>query len=457
MTSVSPPDVGELLLRSPGGFPRPSSRIASMLYDTAHARREAASGNHSGLRLEPFQGVFRNPADPGGAARFIATSTQVARAADAPSGAVAGHGLHQVLGLALPSGGSDYVDSGRLMRSWLSSGFLLTGDRPALYVHEEKSADGKLQRGLIGALRVGPPTTSAVYPHEDVLPHVVDRCRNMLRGLRADLEPLTLRYHGEGAASDVVDLTTEQPPLLEAATECGALHRVWELTAPDGLETVRHELARSRAVIADGHHRFSAQLALRDLQRAAGETPGFWEHGLALLVDSRRYPLSPAAFHRVVHGVPLGAAVDRLLPDYPLEPCEGTLSDALGLLAARRSGSVALLSDGDRHHLVGLARARPATAYPGRPTDVELIVGGLLPDAVGEAAAANAACVDSVPNAIATAAASGGFAVLLNPLDESAIWAAATDGRRLPKKSTNFPLKPPLGLVMRMDPHRSSS
>jgi uncharacterized protein (DUF1015 family) len=54
-----------------------------------------------------------------------------------------------------------------------------------------------------------------------------------------------------------------------------------------------------------------------------------------------------------------------------------------------------------------------------------------------------------VAAAVASAAASGGTAVLLNPTPLEAVTTVAAGGERMPRKSTLFTPKPRTGLVLR--------
>src|SRR5690349_16663424 len=62
---------------------------------------------------------------------------------------------HNVVRLILPQ--EDYADAAETLRSWLASGVLTIDADPALYVYEEYTEEGLLQRGLIGALGVHDP------------------------------------------------------------------------------------------------------------------------------------------------------------------------------------------------------------------------------------------------------------------------------------------------------------
>jgi len=240
-----------------------------------------------------------------------------------------------------------------LLRDWLADGVLAVDDSPALYVYEQRGP-GFAQRGLIGLVGVG---TTAVHPHEDVMPGPVAGRRELMAATRGNLEPILLVYNGVGAGghggtagparqagpahhagsatspaaasaaapaasfsaasgasasatSRLVDLTVDQrTPLAAAVTDDGVTHRLWALTDPAEHAAIAADLAARTALIADGHHRYAAYLELRAQMRAAGHGAGPWDYGLAFLVDADAYPLRLGSIHRVIpHLNPVEAA-----------------------------------------------------------------------------------------------------------------------------------------------------
>ncbi|MDC0770836.1 DUF1015 family protein [Streptomyces sp. HD] len=374
-----------------------------MPHSRTPVHRQADHSKHTGLRLEPFAGVFYNAGRPGAASAFIASSTEAGEAARRESDAFAGLPPHHVLRLVLPHEGFDHDDSGRLLRAWLPRGVLRADTRPALYAYEQREPSGAVLRGLIGALRGDRHPTGGVAPHEDVAADVVDRLTTMLAGLRADVEPLLLWYRGTGTVASVIGTATERPPLLEAVTGHGTVHRLWAVTAEQEITAVQRELAVSQAVIADGHHRFAAHTRLSGEARPHDRPAGFWDHVLALVVDTEQHSMTPRAIHHVVRDVPLPTALDRLGPAHPYEICEGTLAAALTRLAAHRDRRIALLSDGERHCLTHLGPTPPEPDL----TDAELAARHLLPR-IGGTGAPHAEAIDSAAYAAAEAGRAGG-------------------------------------------------
>src|SRR5690606_26007988 len=202
---------------------------------------------------------------------------------------------------------------------WIDEGVLVRDRLSALCPYEQTTPDGLRQRGLIGALRLPPAGAAAVRPHEDTAEAPVrDRAR-LMAATRANLEPIMLLYRGAGgAASRAADAPAEagDPPLVEAATSDGVLHRLWAVTDPAVHAAVAADLAERTALIADGHHRYAAYRRLQ----ADHPAPGPWDHGLALLVDSDSSPPRLGAIHRVLRGLRAREAAHAAEPFARAEP-----------------------------------------------------------------------------------------------------------------------------------------
>jgi uncharacterized protein (DUF1015 family) len=363
------------------------------------------------------------------------------------------------------------------LRDWLDDGVLAVDDSPALYVYEQRGP-GYVQRGLIGLVQVG---TTAIHPHEDVMPGPVAGRRELMAAVRGNLEPILLVYNGGAGAgghggtagavetasttSRLVDWTSEQRiPLACTVTDDGVTHRLWALTDPAEHAAIAADLAARTALIADGHHRYAAYGELRASIRGAGQGDGPWDYGLAFLVDADEYPLRLGPIHRVIpHLNPAEAA--RLaaqgfavteLPATGVEAAD--LADALARLAdAGQQGTAFLLAGRDgirllsRPDAVQLAEAMPSGASPRwQALDAsvlqELLLARLwsIKDNDRDVLIAHDA-----EEAVRLAVETGGTAVLCNPMRLAAVTDLAAHGERVPRKSTSFGPKPRTGLVLR--------
>ena len=403
-----------------------------------------------------------------------------------------------IVGLTLPALDLDARAAGQIaaarLRDWLDEGVLAADGSPALYVYEQRGP-GYVQRGLIGLVRVG---TTAIHPHEDVMPGPVAGRRELMAAVHGNLEPILLVYNGgtgagghggtagpvsdpastggearagvsASATSRLVDLTAEErTPLACTVTDDDVTHRIWALADPAEQADVAADLAARTALIADGHHRYAAYDELRASIRATGQGDGPWDYGLAFLVDADAYPLRLGPIHRVIpHLDPAEAAALAAqaftvteLPATGAGPGFGPdqLADALGRLADMgRHGTAFLLAGRGGLRLIShpdadqLAEAMPAGAssrWQALDASVmqELLLARLwlIKDNERDVLISHDAA-----EAARLAVETGGTAVLCNPMELAAVMELAAHGERVPRKSTSFGPKPRTGLVLR--------
>ena len=432
--------------RSPGSsssVPRPSGLVLSpfraLRYDTTTA------GDLHALTSPPYDVI-----DEDGVAALEAASR------------------HNVVRLILPRDAADgsedrYGRAARTLSAWRDEGVLRPDAEPALYVYEQATPDGHVQRGLVGALGLSPAEDGIVLPHENTIARAVGDRLALYDSVGADLEPIFLVFDGGGAAANAVaDAGTPGGPALvvDATLADGLRHRVWAITDADVLDAVAKDLHPRRALIADGHHRYATYLQRQAAHHEAGDGAGPWDFGLCFLVDATAFGPQVHPIHRVVPGLSPGELAQRATTGMAVRRLEGGLDAALGALAeAGRSGPAFLLASGDASelHLLSepdpqqLAAAVPAERSPAwAALDVSvlhtLVVTALwgLPDDVDHVGYEH-----DVADALATAARTSGTAVLLNPTPVTAVAAVAASGERMPRKSTLFTPKPATGLLVR--------
>ncbi|QIP87168.1 DUF1015 family protein [Streptomyces sp. Tu 2975] len=411
-----------------------------------------------GLHLIPFRGLRYVPERVGSLAAVTSPPYDVVVRPDGL------HHLesadpHNIVRLILPQSTTTedrHHQAAQTLTRWLEEGVLAADDEPALYVYEQRKGD-VLQRGVIGALALSEPADGVVLPHEGVMPDVVADRASLMRTTAANLEPLLLTYRGSGKAvgtTAVIERTVRRSPLLSTTTEDGFSHRLWCVTDAGELAEIQEDLKRHQAMIADGHHRWATYLRLR----AEQTSPGPWNYGLVLLIDSARYPLQVRAIHRLLHGLPVGRALTALNGSFRVRHLDVPLPHALDALAdAVGEGNAFLLAGDGRFHLVdrpdaGLLNRTVPSGPPEawRTLDATVLHSTLLeqvwqiPDDPE-----HIAYIHDAPAAVTKAERDGSTAVLLHPVREDVVRELALQGVTMPRKSTSFGPKPATGLVLR--------
>jgi len=369
---------------------------------------------------------------------------------------------HNIVRLVLPrSGTADpeerYRRAAGILNLWLTEGILVPdAGGPALYVYEQRSG-GTLQRGLIGALGLRDPGERVVLPHEDVLAGPVADRLGLMRATEANLEPILMRYEGGGPASDAIDRVSATPPLFASDAVDGSTHRLWRLDDEEALTVIAADLADRQALIADGHHRYATYLRLQAERRAAGDGPGPWDYGLALLVDATRHPLGLHAIHRVVTGLEPERAARLAARHARVDDVSGATVDAALERLDAVTGPAVLLGGGERHWLVHevdpalvdelVPHDRPEAW---RRLDATVLDRLVIPHVWGVPNPAESVSYHHAAGpAMRLADAVGGTAVLMRATDVGTVLFLARQGVRMPRKSTSFWPKPRSGFVLR--------
>ncbi|MFF2851890.1 DUF1015 family protein [Streptomyces sp. NPDC058001] len=433
---------------------------------TADDRAQEPAGQ--GLDLAPFRGVRYVPERVGSLSAVTSPPYDVVVRPDGLQHLESAD-PYNIVRLILPQATSPAArteQAADTLDRWLSDGILAADAEPGLYVYEQSQGD-TLQRGVIGALRLSEAGEGVVLPHEDVMAPVVADRAALMRATAANLEPLLLTYRSEpespeavdahgttGTAAAVIERTVLRAPLLATTTEDGFHHRLWAVPDPAEVAEIRKDLSRHQALIADGHHRWATYLRLRTEHRS----PSPWDYGLVLLVDTARYPLRVRAIHRLLHRLPVRAAVKALDGLFRVRTVEGPLTRALEQLGeAAAEGNAFLLTGGGVFHLVDrpspdlLARTVPADRPRAwRTLDATVLHSTLLdhvwriPDAPDQIA-----YIHDTAATVAKAERDGGTAVLIHPVREEVVRDLARQGVTMPRKSTSFGPKPATGLVLR--------
>jgi uncharacterized protein (DUF1015 family) len=413
------------------------------------------------LQLLPFRAVRYNRSVSDLAA-VIAPPYDVID--DAEQAALESADPHNVVRLILPrdpgmAGVDRYAAAAQTFEQWLDDETLLVDDAPALYVYQQTRAGVVLQRGLLGAVVMQPLDGGVILPHENVRTGPVEDRLALMRAMRANPEPIFLLYDGGGAATVTSASAVTRGAVASAVTSDGITHELWSITDSAELDAIAADLAGRKAMIADGHHRYTTYGYLRDELHAAGEGAGPWDAGLTLLVDASVATPDIRAIHRVIPGLSLEAALAAAAGAFRVVSLGADLDnvhDALALLGSQDSPAF-LLSDGRSFALLVDPDAdRLAAAKPGDRTpawwalDASVASVFVMEALLGVSDAAGQVEAEHDPAAaLRLAQREDGIALFLKAAPLAGIVAVAEARDAMPRKSTLFLPKPRSGVAMR--------
>ncbi|HWJ82895.1 MAG TPA: DUF1015 family protein [Nocardioides sp.] len=327
-----------------------------------------------------------------------------------------------------------YKDVAARLTRWQRRGLLVRDEEQALYLHEY-TAGGMSIRGLVGALDVSRRATRhedrAVLPHEGIHPAQADDLADRMAEMGLNPAPILLVHRGGTATRTLLASVTSGEPDHQFVDRSEQQHRIWAIRDPAALATIRDDLAGTRALIADGHHRYAAYLRLQ--RRQPG---GPCDHGLAMLVDQATTPLFLGAIHRSLAGTSLDdlrAASESV----GMQCSSHTHAEAVAALGPHRLAA----TDGDAWAVVDLGAATADLAA------VEVLHRQLVPALPH--GPASIGYHHTVDEALATTALGSTVAVLMPAPSFDQVLGIAEADRLLPEKATSFQPKPSLGVFIR--------
>jgi uncharacterized protein (DUF1015 family) len=326
-----------------------------------------------------------------------------------------------------------YKDVAARLARWQQHGQMWHDPEPALYLHEYTSA-GITIRGLVGLVdvshRATRPEERAILPHEGIYPAQADDLADRMEEMQLNPAPILLVHRAPETLRTLTRELMARPPDHSFTDRAKQQHRVWAIRDPGQLARADAALSGSRALIADGHHRYAAYLRL---QQRAPDGPA--RLGLAMLVDQDETPLFLGAIHRVFTGTSLD---DVLLAarSVGLAAAELSGSDAIAALAPRNlvvtdseRWATIRIADHDDEAVVEVLHDRVVPAFPHGPRRISYH--------------------HTVDDALAQVSPGLGVAVLMPAPDVSQVLHIAGHDRLLPEKATSFQPKPSLGVLIR--------
>lgn len=227
---------------------------------------------------------------------------------------------HNIIRLELPRDGEDpYAQAGETLRAWMEEGILCQDDQAAFYVYEivfdlegmsdisGLSGGQRSVAGLIAQVHLEEFSKGIVLPHEETLSKAKADRFNLMKATGcnfSDIYALYMDDGGEMETGDVLALVMREPPLTELTDEAGLIHRLWAVTDPALVESIRQRFIDTKLYIADGHHRYETALHYRDYLREQGTPEGTdADYVMMMLVEMSHPGLVVFPTHRLLRGL----------------------------------------------------------------------------------------------------------------------------------------------------------
>jgi uncharacterized protein (DUF1015 family) len=204
-----------------------------------------------------------------------------------------------------------YTRAAASFRNWRETGVLKRDPEPSIYRYSQTfalpgSGERAERRGFIALGKIEEYSASVVFRHEQTLSKPKADRLDLLRANRAHFGQIFMLYNGGGKVDALLD--SPASPDIEVTDEYGVMHRVWKVSDPAVITSVREQMRDRKLIIADGHHRYETALTYRNERRASAETssglPAPYDSVMMTFVDMDRPGLVILPTHRLVFGLP---------------------------------------------------------------------------------------------------------------------------------------------------------
>ncbi len=257
------------------------------------------------------------------------------------------------LDLSKRMGGGDagedrYGAAARLFQKWLQENILIEDSRPAIYLYfidyTHPSGRRLTRKGFVSLVRLADFSEGVVKPHEKTFASVTDDRLRLMETSSAQFSQIFSLYSDPaGEVMTALERAAEKTPLCEVVDQDGCCHRLLRVTDEAAIAAAGRAFTDKSLYIADGHHRYTTALRLRDRMRQS--RPDFTDDDPFNQVAMYLCPmedegLSILPTHRLVSlpGAVLNADVvlEKLRPCFLIEELNsGSREELVGEVLAR--------------------------------------------------------------------------------------------------------------------------
>jgi uncharacterized protein (DUF1015 family) len=349
-------------------------------------------------------------------------------------------------------GEAGYREAGETYRRWREEGLLAPDTEPALYLLEQTfSVEGgeRCRRGLLARFRAEDPDKRVVLPHEQTRKGPKEDRYRVLRATKANFSPIFMMFPDPARRFDVIaSEATAAPPALAYTDDGGVAHRLWRIVDGGTVASLEELLGRTKAYIADGHHRYATALRYRDEVGPEGA----WTFGYFTPLGGPGLVVLP--YHRILtQGPTLPEARAALESRFSVTESANARAAAVAVALTPRPYAFGLAEPGGGAFV---AEARPEAAElldTDAPSSLRALDTYFLHHVVLDRILSVPAEAVQYPHSLvdveeALGASRCRLAVLMRPTPVGQIVDVAEAGESMPAKSTFFHPKLPSGLVI---------
>lgn len=378
---------------------------------------------------------------------------------------------HNIIRLELPKGDDKYNKAAEILNDWLEKGILLKEDKPAIYIYEEEFTaygERKAIKGIICRVKLEEFSKGIILPHEFTLSKAKEDRLNLMKATNCNFSQIYSLYMDGGKNTlGKIDSLSKSEPDIQLQDNDNVTHRMWIIKDEKAIADICSDFTDRKLYIADGHHRYETALNYRNYLREQGlaKEGDACDYQMMMLVDMEHPGLVVFPTHRLVRNL------DSFNAERVIDGCKeyfdvtehsdiNTIESTLMELYNQGKKAYAFYCGGSSYKLLVLKdtniikKLLPNASTATQQLDVTILHTLILEkifgiDAENMAKQINLTYTKIFDEAISSVQQGNSqCAFILNPTRVSEIREVASNGEKMPQKSTYFYPKMITGLVM---------
>jgi len=378
---------------------------------------------------------------------------------------------YNIIRLELPKGSDRYNEASKTLNSWLENGILVKEKKPAVYIYEEEfTAYGKHNsiKGIICRVKIEEFSKGVILPHEFTLSKAKEDRLNLMKSTNCNFSQIYSLYMDGGKNTlGKIDSLSQGEPDIQLTDNDDVTHRMWIITDRQAVEDICNDFTERKLYIADGHHRYETALNYRNYQRenSFAKKGDACDYQMMMLVDMEHPGLVVFPTHRLVrnlNGFNAERVIDSCRKYFDITEYEdiSTIESNLMNLYNQGKKAYAFYCGSQKYKLLILKDINiikellPNASQATQQLDVTVLHTLILEklfgiDAENMAKQINLTYTKIFDEAISSVdSGKAQCAFIMNPTRVSEIRDVASNGEKMPQKSTYFYPKMITGLVM---------
>lgn len=378
---------------------------------------------------------------------------------------------HNIIRLELPKGDDKYNKAAEILKDWLEKGILIKEDKPAIYIYEEEFTaygERKTIKGIICRVKLEEFSKGIILPHEFTLSKAKEDRLSLMKATNCNFSQIYSLYMDGGKNTlGKIDSLSKSEPDIQLQDNDNVTHRMWIIKDEKAIADICSDFTDRKLYIADGHHRYETALNYRNYLREQGlaKEGDACDYQMMMLVDMEHPGLVVFPTHRLVRNL------DSFNAERVIDGCKeyfdvtehsdiNTIESTLMELYNQGKKAYAFYCGGSSYKLLVLKdtniikKLLPNASTATQQLDVTILHTLILEkifgiDAENMAKQINLTYTKIFDEAISSVQQGNSqCAFILNPTRVSEIREVASNGEKMPQKSTYFYPKMITGLVM---------